>query len=264
MWPLSSSVRHPHIGEFGMEWIKKLFAEKKVQPSETPEMIIPENSVQAPWPIVSVAGANALSRVLELREERPGFFPVVVGDEKELALVVEAMELNELSAEEIIESGESIELSRWIDERVAQDPDLYIDDGFELDDLQQSPALLLALDISTGKPKPKVHIAVVQAENPWEVPAHLKIGGWNDCPPTEVHVAFFKSWFERYGATVVAIGPDTVEFTVSVPPKSIEDAMSLAHEQFVYCTDAVHQGSQSLENLAKLLVNNKNWYFWWD
>ncbi len=77
-------------------------------------------------------------------------------------------------------------------------------------------------------------------------------------------MAFFKSWFERYGAVVTAIGPDTVEFSVANPPKTMEEARILAREQFVYCADIVFQGVQSVENLAKVLVNGGNWYFWWD
>ena len=34
-------------------------------------------------------------------------------------------------------------------------------------------------------------------------------------------------------------------------------------EQFAYCDDIVHQGAQTICNLAALL-NNPRWFFWWD
>ena len=57
---------------------------------------------------------------------------------------------------------------------------------------------------------------------------------------------------------------DVIECTVKTPPSSKQAALALAREQFVYCSDIVHQGVRSIEALAATLLNSKTWYFWWD
>jgi hypothetical protein len=44
----------------------------------------------------------------------------------------------------------------------------------------------------------------------------------------------------------------------------MEEARRLAHEQFIYCADIVHQGVQTESNLAQTLLGSGNWFFWWD
>ena len=48
------------------------------------------------------------------------------------------------------------------------------------------------------------------------------------------------------------------------PPTDRETAFKLAQEQYIYCSDIVEQGMQTLNNLAARLLNGKTWYFWWD
>jgi Domain of unknown function (DUF4253) len=55
-----------------------------------------------------------------------------------------------------------------------------------------------------------------------------------------------------------------MECTVARPPKTREEAMALAREQFFYCTDIVYQGTESLSLLGATVLNAKAWYFWWD
>nr|WP_295379144.1 DUF4253 domain-containing protein [Pseudoxanthomonas sp.] len=216
---------------------------------------------------MEVPGAEALSTLLALRSREPAVTPVALGDDKDFERLLEAFEYSESPTEAVISAGLALDLPGWIRERIAADPEYYQEeqvDSAVTDEPEQARPLSLAFDVLSGKPKRQVHIALVPTAKPWEVPAYLKLGNWNECPAAEVHVAFFKSWFERYGAVVTGIGPDTVEFSVANPPETIEAARVLAREQFVYCADIVFQGVQSVENLAKVLVNSGNWYFWWD
>ncbi len=57
---------------------------------------------------------------------------------------------------------------------------------------------------------------------------------------------------------------DVIEMRVARPPTTREDAMALANEQYAYCEDIVHQGVESLSNLAATLLNGTVWFFWWD
>jgi predicted DNA-binding WGR domain protein len=98
----------------------------------------------------------------------------------------------------------------------------------------------------------------------WQVCAVLDWGNWNDCVGPEYHAAVHRSWGTEYGAELVCVVRDILEFKVSRPPTTVESAMQLAHRQFVYCPDVVHQGVQTISNLGKTLINSHRWYFWWD
>jgi hypothetical protein len=73
-----------------------------------------------------------------------------------------------------------------------------------------------------------------------------------------------RRWHQEYGADIACLSSDVIECTVKSPPSSRQSALALAQEQFVYCPDIVHQGVESLEALAAILLDGKTWYFWWD
>lgn len=96
------------------------------------------------------------------------------------------------------------------------------------------------------------------------VPAHLNFGGWNDCPGPEEHVAIFEFWHRRHEAEVMTITHDVVEMRVGRPPRSREEAIALAMQQYRYCGDIVDQGTETIDRLAAGLLGSPVWYFWWD
>jgi hypothetical protein len=71
-------------------------------------------------------------------------------------------------------------------------------------------------------------------------------------------------WKERYGAEIVSLSGDVIECAVQKPPRTIEDSIELAWEQYWYCSDIVDQGTQTIMNLAAGLMNSDYWFFWWD
>ncbi|MEP7285666.1 MAG: DUF4253 domain-containing protein [Chloroflexota bacterium] len=117
-------------------------------------------------------------------------------------------------------------------------------------------------DYKTNEPYPELFMALVPSQECWLVPLYLSFGGWNDCPPPDVHVNLFKYWYDTYGAEVVALTHDTVEMQVSSPPTSPEIAIKLAEEQFLYCSDMDYDGT--VDDLAAQLINASVWLFWWD
>jgi hypothetical protein len=40
--------------------------------------------------------------------------------------------------------------------------------------------------------------------------------------------------------------------------------MTLAHEQYGYCTYIVDQGTETISNLDATLLKSTVWLFWWD
>ena len=62
----------------------------------------------------------------------------------------------------------------------------------------------------------------------WEAPAYLHFGGWNACPAPWVHVAYAREWSARFGARLVALTHDLLEYEIACPISSREDALAMA------------------------------------
>lgn len=180
---------------------------------------------------------NLLKEYKEVMEEY-GMSP----DELEEMFGDEDMDLEEL--DEMLDMSE-LELAEMSDEMSGDDQSKSFY-GLKNGD-QTNPALLVEVPV----------------KNPWEIFAYLPFGGWNECPDTETHMAVSKYWYEKYGAVPAVITMDTLEFLLPAPV-SEEQAMELAKEQYVYCTDIVDQGIGEVHLLAKSLCQSKIWFFWWD
>lgn len=105
-----------------------------------------------------------------------------------------------------------------------------------------------------------LYLVEVPVKEPWKVFAYIPIGGWNECPKAEEHMAIAKHWYEKYGASVAYISNDVIEYYLPQPVTG--DTMLLAEEHLGYSVDIL-QGN-NLASLAQLLKKSSIWYFWWD
>lgn len=110
----------------------------------------------------------------------------------------------------------------------------------------------------------QIYIAKVPTDLPYEVLAYLPMGGYNDCPMPEEHLAIAKKWYEEYGAVPCAVSYDTVQYYLELPVTDEDALTELKREQFIYCYDIVTQGVGSLEYLKQSLDGSSIWFFWWD
>ena len=129
---------------------------------------------------------------------------------------------------------------------------------------EDSPGLTVATNILTGKPLDKVYVALIPTDDWTTIPAYMRFGDWNDCPPPEYHVAAMRYWRDRYGIELVGMQFDTLNLTVTRPPAGRDNAMALAREHYVYCSDIIEQGTETFSRLAADLMAADWWYFWWD
>lgn len=222
---------------------------------------------------VTVPGERAIEAWEILRSGRaPGWWPVVIGASEEEARVAEMTEYAEEGADTILELAAELDVDAEMAARRAELDETYEeaadDPSFDLigawpPDAAPSTTFSLPLDVFSQRPRPTV-IVLVPADDPAEVPAVVPFGGWNDCPAPELHVALHRRWQERYGAELVGMSSDVIEMRVARQPRTREDAMALANEQYAYCEDIVHQGVESLSNLAATLLDGTVWFFWWD
>ena len=73
-----------------------------------------------------------------------------------------------------------------------------------------------------------------------------------------------RSWEERFGATVMHVGFDTVDLLVERPALSQQAALAVSAEHFAFCMDNIYQGVGSIQEYARGLTGATRWSFWWD
>jgi hypothetical protein len=72
-----------------------------------------------------------------------------------------------------------------------------------------------------------------------------------------------RSWEDRFGARLLEVGFDDIRLLVSRPPQTLQAAQPIAAEHFAF-SDEAHKGLREIPEIARALVNNPFWDFWWD
>ncbi|KTE17024.1 hypothetical protein ATE71_03270 [Sphingopyxis sp. H115] len=236
-----------------------------------------------PYERIEVPGSEALTRWEALRLSRQDVWPVVVGGDDDLGRMAEQLlELDDRPVEAILAAGAGLEHPKslwdlrarekadWADYLKAH-PELGPEGEEYVAELGDWPAVppdetafTVANDILSGQPYPQAHILLLPTTRSWDVPAYLKWGGWNACPPAEIHVAAMRRWATNYGAEIVGISGDVMNIKVQRRPTDRDEAIALAREQYAYCSDIVDQGVGGIAALAAGLMTSDWWYFWWD
>jgi len=221
-----------------------------------------------PFPRITVPGTEALATWERLRREGKGW-PVIVGDDEALLMIAEVLEGNAgQSTAAILAAADRTRLPAALEKAFAEENGGDMP-GLELGEWPaprraEQPGLTVASDILTGKPFARCHIVMVPAADGSEVPAYLRWGAWNACPPPEVHVALLRQWKQRYGAELVGLSGDVLNLRAARRPTTRDAALALAREQYLYCPDIVDQGVGALRPLAASLMESDWWFFWWD
>lgn len=227
---------------------------------------------------VETTGASALATWERLRHAGRGV-PVIIGDDAQLERLADQFSMDDPAVAGIAIPGRTTRTAAAILDaasklRFPEDLARWAG-GFPADQLNApegkwpmmtetgGSGLTIASDVSTGKPFDRVHILLIPAAASWEVPAYLRWGDWNACPPPEYHVAALRSWHERFGVELVAINGDTMNLRAARPPENRDTALALARAQYSYCPDIVDQGVGTLSALAAILMGEW-WYLWWD
>jgi hypothetical protein len=240
--------------------------------------------VNFPFEIVETNGESALALWEELKSAGRGA-PVVLGDELEnLLFQFDPRERAQLKPiEEILAEAAAISFPDGLHklrrdeyaaamaslEKMAPSTD-FADEEYEAPlgewptETSSSLGLSVAYDIRTGQPRSTVHIALIPTDDPTTIPAYMRLGNWNECPPPAYHVAALRAWRDLYGAELIGLGFDTINLRVSRKPSTREEALDLARVQHVYCSDIIDQGVGSYRALAAELMADDWWYFWWD
>jgi hypothetical protein len=109
-----------------------------------------------------------------------------------------------------------------------------------------------------------LRIGLVMAGRPADTLVSM---GWNGAvnqASAATLTVVLRSWEERFGATVMRVGFDSLDLLVERPVASEQEALAVAAEHFAFCADNVYQGAGSIREYAEELPGATRWAFWWD
>ena len=96
----------------------------------------------------------------------------------------------------------------------------------------------------------------------------LAVTGWrgpvNYFDQVSPLAAVVRSWEDRFGVRLVGIGFETLYLSVAAPPVTLEHALHVAAEHWMFCPDNVEQGGRGLAGYAEQICGETSWTFWWD
>jgi hypothetical protein len=243
------------------------------QPASLPEVApgpssrLAELAVDSPFPVTAHRGDQVELDLLVMRGNGNSEGVAVILGDYEAASRTFGLWDESFSMEQELGFLEKADFEAWI-AAAKEDEDFEEDDGIEHEEIYPdgvSPMTALTVGWNyKGHVVPEVFIARLPTPDPVMIPLHLRFGDWNSCPSPWVHAAAARYWEERYGASIVTLAGDIIEYVVERPPATDAQALELAWQQYYYCHDIVTQGVGSVATLAQSLKGSSRWYFWWD
>jgi Domain of unknown function (DUF4253) len=106
-------------------------------------------------------------------------------------------------------------------------------------------------------------IGLVPAQRPADILARLGWQGAVNSRATADITAVLRSWEDRFGAQLIQVGFADIRLLVSRPPHTLEAALPVAAEHFAFSEEA-HGGLRCVGEIARAIVGNPFWDFWWD
>ncbi|WP_344599713.1 DUF4253 domain-containing protein [Streptomyces glaucus] len=148
---------------------------------------------------------------------------------------------------------------RWPGLAAAPDPDGVPD--------PESVAAAVAGSLLDGGPLKDPRVALVPARRSADIPTAL---GWTGPVGHEGDTArlsaVLRSWEDRFGIRVVALGFDHLLLSVAAPPATLGEAAAVAAEHFAFCPGALRQGGGTTlaAYAGSQVLDRPVWHFWWD
>ncbi|WP_060180380.1 DUF4253 domain-containing protein [Streptomyces sp. IMTB 1903] len=142
-------------------------------------------------------------------------------------------------------------------------------DGPDGPDVPEDPevaACALADELIERGCLPAPRLALVPSRRAADVPTALGWGGpTNYEADTALISVVLRSWEDRFGARLVALGFDELHLSVAAPPPTTALALPVAAEHFALSPDNIWQGSGSIRAYTdEAVIGSGHWSFWWD
>ncbi|WP_326566579.1 DUF4253 domain-containing protein [Amycolatopsis rhabdoformis] len=107
-------------------------------------------------------------------------------------------------------------------------------------------------------------LGLVQTARPADIPALL---GWTGMIKSTDRVAelsaVLRSWEDRFGATLISLGFDSLTLSVSAPPRTLARAFTVAAEHRSFSLPTYLSQPGTLREYASGLVQTRLWNFSW-
>ncbi|MET7995122.1 DUF4253 domain-containing protein [Amycolatopsis sp. NPDC005232] len=107
-------------------------------------------------------------------------------------------------------------------------------------------------------------LGLVQTDRPADMPALL---GWTGMIKSTDQVAelsaVLRSWEDRFGATLLSLGFDSLTLSVSAPPRTLARALTVAAEHRAFSLPTYLSQPGTLREYASGLVQTRLWTFSW-
>lgn len=134
---------------------------------------------------------------------------------------------------------------------------------------RQFPLATLRGAVAAVASEQPVHLGLVAAHRPADVPAAVGWDGNGDGPGTSARSlrisAVLRSWEDRFGARLLRIGiDDELRVLVERPPATSRAALLVAAEHVAFASEWGDYAHQTVSELAPLLMGSPVWRFWWD
>lgn len=239
---------------------------RPAEPEGPPPSRLAELAAEFPFPLSAHHGASVEADLLALRAAPadPRGLAVIVGDHVRAGRLLDTWD-EPFSMEEQSGLLDATDFPRWVEDQKASDPEYGAKHQLKVCRGGINPMTALAAGKNDqGHLLAEVFIAYLPAGDPALIPLHLRYGDWNACPSPYLHAAAARFWGQRFGASIVTLAGDIIEYEVTRPPASEAEAVELAWQQYFYCPHIVHQRAGSVASLAKALPTSSRWFFWWD
>jgi Domain of unknown function (DUF4253) len=109
-----------------------------------------------------------------------------------------------------------------------------------------------------------MRIGLVPAQRQADVLACLGWQGAVNSRLTADITAVLRSWEDRFGARLMEVGFADIRLLVSRPPCTLEGALPIAAEHVAFSEEAHGGLPPAVGEIARAIVANPFWDFWWD
>jgi hypothetical protein len=106
-------------------------------------------------------------------------------------------------------------------------------------------------------------IGLVPAARPADILPRIGWAGASNHRTASELAVVLRSWEDRFSARLLEVGFEAIRLLVSRPPQTLAAAQPIAAEHVAFADEA-HQGLRWVDGIARAVVNNPFWDFWWD
>ena len=230
--------------------------------------------------LIEVAGAIGLDRWADLRAltSVTGHYPILLGSTEPFdpfdtgQFEADWKHVVELAGDvaldpDTIDDLDSFDIDEWSAQR-RNDPFIGQQNLVVRQDLPKyrgpKGEFIAHVNLFENRPHKRVLLALLPTTTPWEVPFLMNFGAFNDSPLPLEHAAIHRLWFDTYGAEIVSLSLDSLEFSVTRPPEGRDASVDAATIHYLYAPDNVWEGTRNFALLAAGVDGARSWYFWWD